>query len=327
MTGKVNQCLSRGRNGEIMTPVQTTGQAATRTTTQATTQDATQDATPIQTTTRQTPCARPIEPQEVTTCGILLGLCFEDEGWSAALVEGLDDPASRRRFLRDVSIDDLRAYADHKSVLVIDAWDTSAWDAARDTSARDTSQDAARDTSQADSPQTNSSQTNSSQIASPPTVDVDPAFDDLPAGTVLFDIASISTPAEHAASWERSMQRGCSTLSATEVRLIKERAHLLEGMESGSWCAQAFPDGYGYIAAVCVNPHYRGLGVLSALLDPIATRAEELHTPLCLETYAERSMSIYKHKGFEIVDVITNKELPLTQYCMVKRPKKARTIV
>jgi GNAT superfamily N-acetyltransferase len=223
----------------------------------------------------------------VTACGILLGLCFEDEGWSAALVGVLDDPVSRRRFLRNVSISDFEAYAAHESALAVDAWDTS----------------------RAGNP----------QPVSP--LPIDPAFDNLPAGTVLFDIAGAFTPAKYAASWERSMQRGCDTLSAKEAGLIKERARLLEGMESGSWCARAFPDGYSYIAAICVNPHYRGLGVLSALFDPIVARAKELRMPLCLEAYAERPRDIYAHKGFEVVDAITNEELLLTQYCMVKKPE------
>ncbi|MDR1014226.1 MAG: hypothetical protein LBL86_04510, partial [Coriobacteriales bacterium] len=142
----------------------------------------------------------------------------------------------------------------------------------------------------------------------------------LPAGTLLFDTAGAFSSADYAALWERGLQRGCSTLSTAEARLIREHAHRLKVLDSDSWCTQAFPDGYGYLAAACVNPHYRGRGVLSALFDPVIARAERLRIPLCLETYAERSMNIYMHKGFEIIRLTTNRELGLTQYCMAKLP-------
>jgi GNAT superfamily N-acetyltransferase len=254
-------------------------------------------------------------------------LCFEEEGWSAALVGVLDDPASRRRFLRNTSTNDLEAFAAHKGALVIDAWDVAMTERSQNADAPSASSQTSRaktNSSQADGIQTASSQTGGTRAIGPQASGsqaIDPTFDDLPAGTILFDTAGIFTSADYAALWERVLEHGCSTLSTAEARLIRESARRLKTIDDSSWCARAFPDGYGYLAAVCVNPHYRGLGVLGALLDPIIARAEGLRIPLCLETYAERSMNIYAHKGFELIDVTTNEELGLTQYCMARIPE------
>jgi GNAT superfamily N-acetyltransferase len=276
----------------------------------------------------------------------LLGLCFEEEGWSAALVGVLEDPASRRRFLRDSSIDNLDAFAAHEGALVVDAWGVDRPDRPQNASPLGDSPHAnrAQQTPRpepesgpgpgSDSPHTNRPQGAGapgaiSQAGSAQTVSlqssgsraIDPAFDNLPAGTALFDTASLFTPTDYTAIWEHAMERGCGTLNVAEAHRVRERSHQLEPLEDDSWRIQAFPDGYGYIAAICVNPHYRGSGVLGALFDPIIARAEGLRIPLCLETYAERSMNIYTHKGFELINVTTNEELKLTQYCMARIPE------
>jgi ribosomal protein S18 acetylase RimI-like enzyme len=258
---------------------------------------------------KQTVRARPVTPEEAERCGVLLGLCFEEEAWSAALIEVLDDPASRRRFMRETSVNELEAYVARAKVYVVDAWELppAAQSAQSKTHAPDTQSPAAQNTQ--------------SPAAWDTTRILDPAFDGLPAGVVLFDTANAFTPASHEALWQHSLNRGCAVLSAAEAQLLRQRVGLLESFDHNNWSAQAFPNGYGYLSAVCVNPRYRGHGILDALFAPAIAHAQAANIPLCLETYAERSRDIYLHKGFELVDTLTNSNSPLIQYCMVKRPQ------
>jgi ribosomal protein S18 acetylase RimI-like enzyme len=245
--------------------------------------------------------ARPVAPEEAEKCGALLGLCFEEEAWSATLIETLDDPASRRRFMRESSTNELEAYVAQASAYVVDAWELPA------------------------ATQSAQLKAHASDAQRPPAWDttriLDPAFDGLPAGVVLFDTTCAFTPDDHEALWQRSLNRGCTTLSTEEAQLLKQRVNLLESSDHNNWSAQAFPDGYGYLSAVCVNPRYRGHGVLDALFAPAIAHAQAANTPLCLETFAERSRDIYRHKGFELITTLTNSNSPLIQYCMARQPQ------
>jgi ribosomal protein S18 acetylase RimI-like enzyme len=247
---------------------------------------------------RQSVCARPVKPQEAESCGVLLGLCFEEEAWSAAMLEVLDEPASRRRFLRESSINELEAYLDRASVYVVDAWElpVTTQGVQPGAHATDAQKVAAWDTRRT----------------------LDPAFDGLPAGVVLFDATNAFTPVDHEALWEHSLRCGCEVLSTAEAQLLRQRVRLLESFDHNNWSTQAFPNGYGYISAVCVNPRYRGRGVLDALFAPAIAHAQEAGVPLCLETFAERSRDIYIHKGFKVIETFTNNSLPLTQYCLAR---------
>jgi GNAT superfamily N-acetyltransferase len=270
----------------------------------------------------------------VEACGTLLGLCFEEESWSAALVEVLDDPERRRRFLCATSISDLEAFVAHESALVVDAWEIDTPKNGVDEPRGDI--DARKGASNQGAATQGTAPGAGNQGAAAPGVipsatqgtapgaapgarkTFDPAFDNLPAGTVLFDTAGIFSVHDYEAIQKRSLDRGCETLNAAEAQMIRQRAQLLDFAEDAVWCARACPDGYGYIAAVCVNPRYRGRGVLGALLDPIIARAEDAHIPLCLETYDKRSKGIYSHKGFRLIDTAINREPYLTQYRMVR---------
>jgi GNAT superfamily N-acetyltransferase len=252
----------------------------------------------------QAVCARPITPQEAEKCGTLLGLCFEEEAWSAALIEALDDPASRRRFMRESATNELEAYVAQASAYVVDAWELSPTPTAQSAQSEAHSPDAQK------------------PAAWDRTRILDPAFDGLPAGVVLFDIAQAFTPDDFEALWRRSLDRGCAVLSAAEAQLLKQRASLLDNKP---WCAQTFPNGYVYLSAICVNPRYRGHGVLDALFAPAIAHAQAANTPLCLETFAERSREIYLHKGFDLIHTLTNDNSSLIQYCMVRWPSDDET--
>ncbi|MDR0350967.1 MAG: GNAT family N-acetyltransferase [Coriobacteriales bacterium] len=255
-------------------------------------------------------CVRPITQQDVQACGVLLGLCFEEEGFSQALTAVLDEPASRRRFLRDGSISNVGSFATRQCALVADAAPTAASTAAPATPAAPTPP--ATPAAPAASPAPTAAPTAASTAA--------PAFDGLPAGIALFDAAGVFSSSDYDAMGKQALDCGCETLNATEAQLVRERARLLDSIDNGSWCARAYPNGYAYIAALCVNPRHRGSGVLSALLDTVIARAQKAKLPLCLDAFSERPRDIYAHKGFELIETVITKELSLTQYRMTRLP-------
>jgi GNAT superfamily N-acetyltransferase len=83
---------------------------------------------------------------------------------------------------------------------------------------------------------------------------------------------------------------------------------------------ELYPDGYAYIAAICVDPGARGSGVFGALIDPLIAESRAKQLPLCLECYAEGLIQVYGSRGFQVVKTFVNDDPPLTQYCMALLP-------
>ena len=74
---------------------------------------------------------------------------------------------------------------------------------------------------------------------------------------------------------------------------------------------------YLYLACIGVMPEGQGKGLASALLDPVLAEAQQAGKNVYLETANPINVSIYKRKGFEIVDEVDLTTIKLT--FMVKR--------
>ena len=65
--------------------------------------------------------------------------------------------------------------------------------------------------------------------------------------------------------------------------------------------AKAVPEPHWYLAGIGVDPTYQQRGIGSALLDPGLAAADAAGLPCALLTNAERNLSFYRHRGFEVV--------------------------
>ena len=61
------------------------------------------------------------------------------------------------------------------------------------------------------------------------------------------------------------------------------------------------PEPHWYLAGIGVDPPCQQRGIGSALLDPGLTAADAAGLPCALLTNAERNLSFYRHRGFEVV--------------------------
>jgi GNAT superfamily N-acetyltransferase len=144
-------------------------------------------------------------------------------------------------------------------------------------------------------------------------------LDDL-AGLVLCSAREAISQEEYARIGEESFEAGCAGLTERECALLGERRASLFDVTDDSWCRTNYPDGYAFILAVAVSPHYRGTNAFDLLFDPLIERCGREGLPLCLEAYANKLVTHYGKKGFAVLQQDTHAATGLTRSCMVWRP-------
>ena len=80
------------------------------------------------------------------------------------------------------------------------------------------------------------------------------------------------------------------------------------------------PDAW-YCFCFVVSPPMQGQGIGSRLIRPVLRVLENNGIPLYLETHKTVNVDIYKHFGFEIVDMAAIPGTKVVQYSMMKRSR------
>ncbi|MDR3316192.1 MAG: hypothetical protein LBS98_06935, partial [Coriobacteriales bacterium] len=130
-------------------------------------------------------------------------------------------------------------------------------------------------------------------------------LDDL-AGLALCSTSATVSQEESARIGKESFEVGCTGLTERERALLSERLASLFDTDDDSWCSGRYPQGYAFILAVAVSPHYRGTNAFDLLFDPLIERCDREGLPLCLEAYADKLVAHYKKKGFAVVQQDTS---------------------
>ncbi len=75
-----------------------------------------------------------------------------------------------------------------------------------------------------------------------------------------------------------------------------------------------------YLFPIGVDPIFQGKGYGSKLLRPMLARMDQENLPCCLETDTEKSVSIYQHYGFEVVEKGMAPGSEVGYWAMLRKP-------
>lgn len=75
-----------------------------------------------------------------------------------------------------------------------------------------------------------------------------------------------------------------------------------------------------YCMCFVVSPEKQGQGVGSGLIRPVLRELDRKNSPLYLETHKLVNTEIYKHLGFDLVDVSAIPGTGISQYAMLRKP-------
>lgn len=73
-----------------------------------------------------------------------------------------------------------------------------------------------------------------------------------------------------------------------------------------------------YLYNLAIDPVYQGQGYASRLLKPMLAKLDENNLPCYLET-AKRNLALYEHFGFEVVEHVTQPEIDMDMWLMLRK--------
>ena len=77
-----------------------------------------------------------------------------------------------------------------------------------------------------------------------------------------------------------------------------------------------------YCMCFVVLPEMQGQGLGSGLIKPVLNILDSKNIPLYLETHKPRNTQIYEHLGFDMVDTSVIPGTDISQYAMLRRPRR-----
>jgi GNAT superfamily N-acetyltransferase len=238
--------------------------------------------------------AHPLRNDEHDAAAELFARCFAEELWCAALLEVLPSLKERHAFLLGSCQTEMAGFAAWAGVLVVSSErDNDAGTDGGAGRAVDLSAESAVDAS---------------------------GSTGTPVGLILIGSRDAPTASGLNALHEQGFVEGCRNLPVHSRDALKARLEQMRDLSNGSWMGRFCTGDFRYIASICVDEAYRGTGVFGRLMDPLIAECDRLRIPLCLECYSERLVALYGNRGFEVVSTVHNRELNLTEYCMIRPP-------
>lgn len=110
--------------------------------------------------------------------------------------------------------------------------------------------------------------------------------------------------------------------TVSEEDLLKMQNNIMElsKMIQPDWYNKFLDDVPVYILhVVMVRQEMRGKGLLRKLFTPVFERCERENRTIVLQTHSDRSASIYRHFGFEVMEELHSEKLKISCYNMMKR--------
>ena len=113
----------------------------------------------------------------------------------------------------------------------------------------------------------------------------------------------------------------------TEQRLLEddENGEIAEHFRkakdflSSDWVGKVGPNTI-HIVYFAVRKAFHGKGLAHKLISPVLAYADKNGVQIALETHNAANLDMYRHYGFELFDSFSG-ELPLREYCLVRKPK------
>jgi len=133
----------------------------------------------------------------------------------------------------------------------------------------------------------------------------------------LEGIAVWLSPGNTELSAGRQIRAGMYTLIFKEGWKVIARAESAMGYVSRVQRQRA-PFPHWYLFLLGVNPAFQGKGHASTLIKPMLARMDEEHSPCYLETENPKSLPIYQHYGFRVLQEAIVPGTEIRQWAMLR---------
>lgn len=110
-------------------------------------------------------------------------------------------------------------------------------------------------------------------------------------------------------------------LKAKDVRTLINRYKRIKLIYRPHWQETFVGKDYYHLVMIAVHPDLKGTGAFRKLIEPLLNQADTEKKPVILETHNPKLIDLYTHFGFELVQTLSNKNIDLKQYCMIRYPK------
>ena len=103
-----------------------------------------------------------------------------------------------------------------------------------------------------------------------------------------------------------------------ELKLLNSNAKKVQEVHSFNWYKKRNPVPY-YLAHIGIDKSKRGQGICREMMEFVFDYTRKYNSELVLETFSDKNASIYKHFGFEVVEIVESKDKSIKQYRMLKK--------
>ena len=103
-----------------------------------------------------------------------------------------------------------------------------------------------------------------------------------------------------------------------ELKILNSNARKVQEAHSFNWYKKRDNVPF-YLAHIGVDKNKRGTGICTEMMDFIFDYTKKYNTELALETFSDSNASMYKHFGFEVVEIVESKDKQIKQYRMLKK--------
>ena len=103
-----------------------------------------------------------------------------------------------------------------------------------------------------------------------------------------------------------------------EMKLLNSNAKKVQEVHSFNWYKKRDNVPF-YLAHMGIDKNKRGMGICREMMDFVFDYTKKYNSELALETFSDDNASIYKHFGFEVVEIVESKDARIKQYRMLKK--------
>ncbi len=131
---------------------------------------------------------------------------------------------------------------------------------------------------------------------------------------------TIWLPSENAGMSPWRMLRAGMLLMMAKLSLSEMRRFMRFAEYATAMHRRLAPFRHQYLAFIGVEPELQGRGYASTLLKPILARIDEERLPCYLETQNQKTVPLYEHYGFEVVEEGTIPGTVTGHWAMLRQP-------